>query len=68
MEAEREPPVESLYIAPGNAGTAAVGTNVPIGATDFDALKTFSLDHGIDMIVVGPEAPLVEVSTTFSRR
>ncbi len=54
------PLLNRLYIAPGNAGTAAVGTNVPIGATDFDALKTFSLDHGIDMIVVGPEAPLVE--------
>ncbi len=54
------PLLNRLYIAPGNAGTAAVGTNVPIGATDFDALKTFSLDPGIDMIVVGPEAPLVE--------
>ncbi len=54
------PLLNHLYIAPGNAGTAAVGTNVPIGATDFNALKTFSLDHDIDMIVVGPEAPLVE--------
>lgn len=54
------PLLNRLYIAPGNAGTAAVGTNVPIGATDFNALKTFSLDHDIDMIVVGPEAPLVE--------
>ncbi len=56
----KSPLLNRLYIAPGNAGTAAVGTNVPIGATDFNALKTFSLDHGIDMIVVGPEAPLVE--------
>ncbi|MGI6520025.1 MAG: phosphoribosylamine--glycine ligase [Fermentimonas sp.] len=56
----KSPLLNRLYIAPGNAGTAAVGTNVPIGAIDFDALKTFSLDHDIDMIVVGPEAPLVE--------
>lgn len=48
-----------LYIAPGNAGTVALGTNVPIAVTDFDALKTFSLDHDIDIIVVGPEDPLV---------
>ncbi len=54
------PLLNRLYIAPGNAGTAAVGTNVPVGATDFEALKTFSLDHDIEMIVVGPEAPLVE--------
>jgi len=37
-----------------------VGTNVPIGVTDFDAMKQFSLSHDIDMIVVGPEDPLVE--------
>ena len=49
-----------LYIAPGNAGTAQLGTNVPIGVTDFPALKEFTLDHDVDMVVVGPEAPLVE--------
>lgn len=52
--------LNNLYIAPGNAGTAMVGTNVPIGVTDFDAMKQFSLSHDIDMIVVGPEDPLVE--------
>jgi phosphoribosylamine--glycine ligase len=51
--------LNSLFIAPGNAGTASLGQNVPISATDFPKLKTFSLENGIDMIVVGPEDPLV---------
>lgn len=51
---------EKLYIAPGNAGTAEVGENVAMKADDFDAIKTFALDKGIDMIVVGPEDPLVK--------
>ena len=49
-----------LFIAPGNAGTALEGTNIPIQATDFQALKQFSLDNHIDLIVVGPEDPLVK--------
>lgn len=52
--------VEKLYIAPGNAGTVAQGENVNIKATDFPALKAFALEKGIDMIVVGPEDPLVK--------
>lgn len=52
--------IEKLFIAPGNAGTASVGQNVPIATTDFDALATFVENEGIEMIVVGPEAPLVE--------
>ncbi len=48
-----------LYIAPGNAGTGNVGENVPIGVNDFEALKLFAVDHHIDMVVVGPEDPLV---------
>ena len=52
--------VEKLYIAPGNAGTMAQGENVNIKATDFPALKAFALEKGIDMIVVGPEDPLVK--------
>lgn len=52
--------VEKLYIAPGNAGTATVGENVPIKADDFDTLKTFVVENGIDMVVVGPEDPLVK--------
>lgn len=56
----QSPKVEKLYIAPGNAGTSAVGQNVDIKATDFSALKAFALEKGIDMIVVGPEDPLVQ--------
>ena len=52
--------LNNLYIAPGNAGTALLGTNVPIDVTDFSSLKNFSLKHDIDMIIVGPEVPLVE--------
>jgi len=56
----QSPKVEKLFIAPGNAGTASVGENVAIKATDFASIRTFVLDKGIDMIVVGPEDPLVE--------
>lgn len=51
---------EKLYIAPGNAGTAEVGENVDIKADDFEALKQFCVENGIDMVVVGPEDPLVK--------
>lgn len=56
----QSPKVEKLYIAPGNAGTHAVGENVNIKATDFPALKAFALEKKVDMIVVGPEDPLVQ--------
>jgi phosphoribosylamine--glycine ligase len=49
-----------LFIAPGNAGTAQCGQNIPIAADDFDALKTFCIQEKIDMVVVGPEDPLVK--------
>lgn len=51
---------EKLYIAPGNAGTAEVGENVGIKADDFEALKQFCVENAIDMVVVGPEDPLVK--------
>ena len=56
----QSPKVEKLYIAPGNAGTSEAGENVNLKATDFPALKAFALEKEIDMIVVGPEDPLVE--------
>ena len=56
----QSPKVEKLYIAPGNAGTTAVGENVNIKATDFDAISTFALKENIEMVVVGPEDPLVK--------
>lgn len=49
-----------LYIAPGNAGTSQCGENVNIKATDFNAIKTFVLDNAVEMVVVGPEEPLVK--------
>ncbi len=52
--------VDKLYIAPGNAGTAQVGTNVDIKADDFPAIKDFVLSHQVEMVVVGPEDPLVK--------
>ena len=50
---------EKLFIAPGNAGTSQLGTNVDINANDFEALKNFTLNNHINMVVVGPEDPLV---------
>lgn len=57
--------VEKLFIAPGNAGTENAGINIPISETDFDGLKRFALDEKIDMVVVGPEKPLVEGVVDF---
>ena len=51
---------DKLFIAPGNPGTAEVGENVAIGVDDFDAQKKFAADNAIDMVVVGPEDPLVK--------
>lgn len=51
---------EKLFIAPGNAGTANVGENVAIKADDFEAIKDFAIEHNINMVVVGPEDPLVK--------
>ena len=51
---------EKLFIAPGNAGTQNVGENVDIKADDFEALKNFTVENGVDMVVVGPEDPLVK--------
>lgn len=49
-----------LFVAPGNAGTAQIATNLPVNPTDFKAVKAQALTHAIDMLVVGPEQPLVE--------
>ncbi len=57
--------VKNLYIAPGNAGTAQVGTNVPIKVSDFAAIKEFVLSNNVNMIVVGPEVPLVDGITDY---
>lgn len=52
--------LENLYIAPGNAGTAQCGTNVNISTTDFDAIKNLVWEKSIDLVLVGPEDPLVK--------
>jgi len=51
---------EKLFIAPGNAGTTQLGENVNINVTDFESLKTFVIENEIEMLVVGPEDPLVK--------
>ena len=56
----QSPKIEKLFIAPGNAGTRNVGENVEVNPTDFDAVKAFVLNNCIDMVIVGPEDPLVK--------
>lgn len=51
--------LENLYIAPGNAGTALCGTNINIGVNDFEGIKNIVWEKGIDLVLVGPEDPLV---------
>lgn len=63
----QSPKVNKLFIAPGNAGTASVGTNVALSATDFPAIRTFVLANQINMVVVGPEDPLVKGIYDFFR-
>ncbi|WP_417785562.1 phosphoribosylamine--glycine ligase [Tenacibaculum sp.] len=52
--------INNLFVAPGNAGTDAIATNIAINPTDFTQVKETVLQHNINMVVVGPEAPLVE--------
>ncbi len=51
---------DKLFVAPGNAGTAKIATNVPVKVTDFEAIKDFVLRENVGMLVVGPEDPLVQ--------
>jgi len=59
--------LKNLYITPGNGGTQSVGKNLDISPTDFEAIKSFSLQNNIELIVVGPEQPLVEGIVDFFR-
>src|SRR6185436_10061917 len=54
----RDTPDATLFAAPGNPGTATLGTNLPIAATDVDALVAAVTQHDIDVTIIGPEAPL----------
>ncbi|MBX2964242.1 MAG: phosphoribosylamine--glycine ligase [Cyclobacteriaceae bacterium] len=56
---------DSLYVAPGNAGTASIAQNVPIGVDDFEKLGSFCTENHIELIVVGPEVPLVKGIRNF---
>jgi len=51
--------LKELFVAPGNAGTAKLGKNIPIGVNDFEAIKAFVIANSVDMVIVGPEDPLV---------
>ncbi len=61
----QSPKVEKLYIGPGNAGTANIGENVEMTPTDFDEVADFVINYEIDMVVVGPEVPLVKGITDY---
>ena len=61
----QSPKLTNLFIAPGNPGTATVGTNLPIAADNFPDLKTAVLENNIDIVVVGPEDPLVKGVVNF---
>ena len=59
---------DQLFVAPGNAGTAAIATNVNIGVSDFDKIKELVIAKSIEMVVVGPEVPLVEGIVDFFKK
>jgi phosphoribosylamine--glycine ligase len=63
----QSPKVSNLYIAPGNAGTSQHGTNVPISPTDKEGIAAFVREKNINMVVIGPEQPLVEGVADFLR-
>ena len=65
LKLSQSPLCEKLFIAPGNAGTAQCGTNLPFGFNEFDAIKKACVDEKIDMVMVGPEEPLVNGITDF---
>ncbi len=60
--------VKNLFIAPGNGGTASVGENVPIAADNFEAIRNFVLENEVNMVVVGPEDPLVKGIYDFFKK
>ena len=61
----QSPECEQLFIAPGNAGTAQCGTNLPISLTDFEGIRKACKEHAIQLVIVGPEEPLVKGITDF---
>jgi phosphoribosylamine--glycine ligase len=61
----QSPSCQKLFIAPGNAGTSNFGTNLPFGINDFEAIKNSCITEKIDLVIVGPEEPLVNGITDF---
>lgn len=61
----QSPKLEKLYIAPGNAGTAQLGENIDVGVNDFEKLGRLAIEKQIDMLIVGPEDPLVKGVSDF---
>ncbi len=61
----QSPLCDSLFIAPGNAGTSHYGTNLDVGVTDFEAIAKYCVDEKIDLVIVGPEEPLIKGITDF---
>jgi len=57
---KQSPKLGKLFIAPGNAGTAELGTNIPVGVSNFEGLKKAVIENSIDLVLVGPEVPLCE--------
>ena len=64
----QSPLCDALFVAPGNAGTAQIATNLAIGVTDFDAIAGAIREHAIDLLIVGPEEPLVRGIVDFLRQ
>ena len=65
---KQSPELNRLFVAPGNAGTAEIAQNISLGVEDFDAIKRSVIEHSIDLLLVGPEVPLVKgISDFFSK-
>ncbi|HBU77030.1 MAG TPA: phosphoribosylamine--glycine ligase, partial [Muricauda sp.] len=59
LKISQSPKTSNLFVAPGNAGTSQIATNVEVGVNDFEAIKQLVLKESIELVVVGPEDPLV---------
>lgn len=59
LKISQSPKTSKLFVAPGNAGTSQIATNVEVGVNDFEAIKALVLKESINLVVVGPEDPLV---------
>ena len=59
LKISQSPLTSNLFVAPGNAGTSSIATNVEVGVNDFDAIKKLVLSESIELVIVGPEDPLV---------